>query len=321
MEARHAAVAHPQRPQHRHGAHDRLQVRRHRVLVGVLEQPRRPDQEDQDLGEVVGRARRRAAVAVDELLAERRHLGERVGVAGMRQHDPAPDQPGQRLEPGQAVGGQRPGAEQVALVRRQRPPEAVAAARIEALGQERRVHGPALGAPAGEVGLPARSGTAAEAVDPVLHPGLRQRPRRPVAERGEVVEPEAGLPPRLEPRVGQRHLPDRRPADRDLVPERPPVAVEERLPALGIAEQHRLGQGRRDLRPPAEPGPPRPDPVAPGPRRPGDPLAQGPQRQCGSGHARGFSSGSGCLDRSYPLLPSPGPRCHAAMPGLARQAA
>ena len=119
---------------------------------------------------------------------------------GVRQHHPAPDQPRQRAQPRQPLRRLRPGPREVALVRRERPPEAVRPAPVQALGQQRRMHRPALRPPPGRLGLPARAAAGAEAVDPVLHPGLRQHPRRPVAERGEVVEPEAGLPLRLQPR-------------------------------------------------------------------------------------------------------------------------
>ncbi len=262
---------------------DRLQVRRHRVLVGVLEQPRRPDQQDEDFREVLRDARRRAAIGVDQLLGECRKLGQRGGMAGMRQQHAAPDEPGQRAQPRQPLRRQRPGAAQVALVRGEAAPEPVGAAPVEAFGEEPGVDRPALGAAAGDLGLPAGAAAAAEPADPVLHPALRHQPRRPIAEGREIVEPEAGLPLGFEPGVGQRHHPDRALADRHLVVRAPAIAVDQCVPAPGVAEQHRLGQRRRDLRAAAEPRPVRPEPVAPGARRPGETLADEPSASSRTG--------------------------------------
>ena len=253
VEARQAAVAEPERPERRHRAHDRLQVRRHRVLVGVLEQPRGPDQQDQDLGEVLGRPRRRAALGVDQRRRRappsRRAPRRGRGAAARSRSRPARPAPGAAAGPS---GGLRPGARRgsagapPAPARSGRPPpgrgprSAAPRAPPSAWRAARR-------APASQPGPPPR----AEAADPVLHPGLRQRPRRPVAERGEVVEPEAGLPLGLEPRVGQRRRPDRAAADRDLVAERPPAA---RRPAPARARRRRAAPAR--AAPPATSGGP-----------------------------------------------------------------
>ena len=149
--------------------------------------------------------------------------------------------------------GQRPGPGEVALVGGERPPEAVGAARSRPVGQAAR-RGPPSAWPAGRR---ARAPS----------PGRRRAPKRriqsstqacasarggAVAERGEVVEPEAGLP--LAPRAAGRGAARAQiapPRGRDLVAERPPAAGEQRLPALGVAEQDRLGQ--RSRRPRARP--------------------------------------------------------------------
>ena len=108
VERRHAAVAEPQRPDHRHRPHDGAEMRLRRMLALVLEDARGPDQERQDVGEIARRPRRRAALLVDQRLgelAEGRHVQP---VLGVRQHQPAPDQPrqGAQLRQARSASGQ-----------------------------------------------------------------------------------------------------------------------------------------------------------------------------------------------------------------------
>ena len=87
VEACEAAVAHALEPQDRHPAHDGGEMRRRRVLAGVLQEPRRPDQEDQHLGEILRRPARGRALHVDERLGEQAELDHRQPVAGIGQGD------------------------------------------------------------------------------------------------------------------------------------------------------------------------------------------------------------------------------------------
>ena len=212
-------------------------------------------------------------------------------MAGMGQDDPGPHQARDRPEARQAGPGQRPRLGEVALVRRERPPEAVLGNAVEPGGEQGGMHRPPLRPPAGDLGLPAGAAAGAVAADPVEHPGLAERPGGAVADRGEIVEPQAGLPFGLEARVGEGRRPDRaaagRAPGRNRVPERPPAPAEQVLPALGVAEQDRLRQGRRDLGRPAEPGPVRPQAVAPGARSADEAFAEGLERQSGLRHLPG----------------------------------
>ncbi len=260
-----------------------------------------------DLGQVLRRPRRGVAVGIDERVGERRHLGEGLGVAGVRQDDPGPHQPGDRPEPRQARVGQRPGPGEVALVGGERPPEAACGDAVEPVDEHGGMDGPALRPARGDLGLPAGAAAGAVAADPVEHPGLRQRPGVAVADGREVVEPQAGLPLGLEPRGGEGGRPDRAAADLDVVAERLPAPGEQRLPARGLAEQDGLGQAAGHLRRPAEPGAVRPQAVAPGARSPGEPFADGLERQSGLRHLPGTAP----KIRFARTLAPDAARCHA----------
>ena len=159
---------------HRHRAHDRLQVRRHRVLAGVLEQPRGPDQQDQISAEILRapatacRRRRRPAPSASAAISASAAAWPACGSTTPLQTSPA-----SALQPRQALRRLRPGPGEIALVRRQRPPEAVGAAAVEALGQA-APRAPPSASPARPAGSGSQPGpvAAAEAADPVLHPGL-----------------------------------------------------------------------------------------------------------------------------------------------------
>ena len=222
VEARHAAVAHPQRPQHRHRPHDRLQLRRHRVLARSPPAAAR----SRSAGSRSRPAPRAPATACRRSASISRSASAAISASaaawpGVRQHDAAPDQPGQRAQLRQPRRRQRPGAGQVALVRRQRAPEAVGAAAVEPLGQERSHAPPSAwrGARRARPPSPGRRRCRSAGSSPAPSPAPARRAAA-VAERRQVVEPEAGLPLGLEPRVGRGRGPDRAAADRDRPPER-----------------------------------------------------------------------------------------------------
>ena len=241
-----------------------------------------------DLGQILRRPRRRAALGVDQPVGERRDLGQRRRVAGVRQHDAAPDQPGQRPELRQPHRRQRPGAGEVALVGGERPPEAVGAAAVEPLGQECRVHRPALGAARRRARPPSpgRRRCRSAGSSPAPSPAPARAPAGCRAPRGRRARGRPAARPRAAGRGSARSRSSRLPTATACPSAR-------QLPATSAsprsASPSSIGSGiaSATLGPAAEPGAVRPDPVPPGARRPGDPLAQGPQRQSGSGcHVR-----------------------------------
>ncbi len=202
----------------------------------------------------------------------------------MRKRQPRPDEPRQSAQPRQPVGCILPGPLQIALLRRQRPPEAIGGGAVQPLGQEQAMRGPALGTTPRGLGRPARPAAAAIAADPVLHPGLRQPACRLVAECCQIVEPQARLPLGLQPRIGQLRAPDRAGGDHHALPAHRPVPRQHRLAAIGIAHQHRLGQRLGQRRPRPQPRAARQQAVAHRARRPRELFAKRTQGQAGSGH-------------------------------------
>lgn len=80
------------RPERRHGTDDRLQVWPHGLLARVLEQARGPDEQDDDLRELLGGPGRRRAVGIDQHLGERGEFRHGLGMPGMWQDEPGPDE-------------------------------------------------------------------------------------------------------------------------------------------------------------------------------------------------------------------------------------
>ena len=202
----------------------------------------------------------RAAFGVDQHVGQRRQLGQRRGVAGVRQHHPAPDQPGQRAEPRQPLRRLRPGAPEIALVRRERPPEAVRPAPVEPLGQQ-RARAPTSAWPAApppRAASPARRRRRSGGSSPAPRPCASTRAGRlPSAARSSSQRQACRSASSRASGSGAAQI-----EPLPVATSRPSArqrAVEERLPALGVAEKDRLRQRRRPPRAarPAAPGAPR----------------------------------------------------------------
>ena len=190
-----------------------------------------------------------------------------------------------------AASGQARG--QVALVRRQRPPEAVGGRAVEPLrSAARRARSSAWRAgrraPAAS---PGRRRRRSGGSSPAPRPAPARAPAGCRARRGRRARGRPGARPRAAGRAAA-------PAQIEPPPiatscpsarQRPATSASPRSasPSSTGSGSAAATSGRR-----AEPGAARPDAVAPGARRPRDPLAEGLQGQCGSGHAaRAAASG------------------------------